>query len=438
MLQPKLTEAMHRDGETRERLRQRYRLRTVIGMLLGEGTSKLSRRSFARHLEAVWRSSSSKALGQHFQGCPEVADSWWHIVCAESAPADSVSSEALLMAVEACNSSDDAIRSDWLWRTLGPGLVETLVAAFTLDTGAPPTTIEPFHSAAAALGPEVDSRAFARWSARTLPLLSHVLATHVVHWFASSDAVEAARQAAEERERERNEPLSLEKLLSLGPDTLRRWLRSSSSREIPSAQGSETAEARSVWAAPPAPAEAGSVSVARVEDESAGASASTAADSCTAAGAGTAPSEASRAGADADTPVLCREWQWLLSLALDIDCLGWTRLFSSNHHGRSLHMLAQRTALYRGGVLVVAREASGATHAGFAANGLLAPRDAALVELSSAAARQRLRPCRRVVCGGLGGPHVWGDGLKTLKNRDGYIHTSWTLRAVATGGGPYI
>mmetsp|Transcript_14640 Transcript_14640/g.47855 ORF Transcript_14640/g.47855 Transcript_14640/m.47855 type:complete len:228 (-) Transcript_14640:226-909(-) len=33
---------------------------------------------------------------------------------------------------------------------------------------------------------------------------------------------------------------------------------------------------------------------------------------------------------------------------------------------------------------------------------MVAPRDAALVELSSAGARQRLRPCRRVVCGGLG------------------------------------
>jgi hypothetical protein len=34
---------MQRDGETRERLRQRSRLRTVMGLLLGEGTSNLSR-----------------------------------------------------------------------------------------------------------------------------------------------------------------------------------------------------------------------------------------------------------------------------------------------------------------------------------------------------------------------------------------------------------
>jgi hypothetical protein len=316
-----------------------------------------------------------------------VADSWWQVVSGESAgsaPADLVSSEALLLAVEACNSSDDAIRSDWLWRTLGPGPKETLIAAFTLDTGAPPATTEPFLSAVAALGHEVDSRAFARWSARTLPLLTQVLATRVVHWFASSDAVEAARQAAEERERAKNGPPSLEKLLSLGPDKLRQWLRSSSSREAQSAQSSaaETPEPNSVWTVhtiPTAPAEAGGVSEAQGEGESAAAAASTNAESCTVVGAGTQPLETPETGADADTdaPVLCREWQWLLSLALDIDCAGWTRLFSSSHHGRSLHMLAQRTALYRGGVLVVAREASGATHAGFAANGLLAPRDAA-------------------------------------------------------------
>jgi hypothetical protein len=159
-----------------------------------------------------------------------------------------------------------------------------------------------------------------------------------------------------------------------------------------------------------------------MDDERAATAASTAADSCTTASAETAPSEASRAEADADAPILCREWQWLLSLALDIDCLGWTRLFSSNHHGRSLHMLAQRTALYRGGVLVVAREASGATQAGFAANGLLAPRDAAqgVYFGNEACCLLRLTPalqvCRAKALGpaGVGGASAAADGAAGL------------------------
>ena len=350
------------DGEARERKRQRARLHTVVQLLLGEGDSDLTRCQFVSHLEAVWRSSN-------LQGCPEVADSWWHLVLAEGASSsssnDSISSKSLVAAVEACNSSDAAIRTDWLWRVLGPGPMQTLTAAFTLDTGAPPSNVEPFRLATAAISADADSNTFASWSARTLPLLSHVLSTRVVHWFASGDAMEAARQAAEERARQRSGPPSLEKLLSLGPDTLRQWLRSSSSREVVTKPVTVTTARESEWSVAPAIETFGFDTVVDAARDS----------TCASSSDDVGSENVEQFGSD--KLLLCREWRWLLSLALDVDFLGFSRLFSSNLHGRSLHMLTQRTALYRGGTLVVLREPSGATFAGFAANGLLVPRDAA-------------------------------------------------------------
>jgi len=331
---------MQRDE--RELKRQRARLRTVLRLLLDDHAADLTRRGFAAHLEAVWRISG-------VQGCPAVADRWWRLVAGGDGSAP-VPAEAIITAVEQCSGSDAATRCDWLWRTLGPGPLPTLTAAFSLDTGAPPATTEPLRFAVAAMCADSDLAAFAAWSARTLPLLTQVLSTRVVHWFASSEAVEAARESAEARERERSGPPSLEKLLSLGPDTLRQWLRSKAAADDATARGSD--ETPSVWSAAvltgAAPAEAGP-------------------DAREAA-------EAAEEGEAA--PVPCREWQWVLSLALDVNCRGWTRLFSSALHGRSLHMLAQRTALYRGGVLLVVREGSGAVSAGFGANGLLAPKEA--------------------------------------------------------------
>lgn len=213
-------------------------------------------------------------------------------------------------------------------------VVDVLSRAFALDTSAAPRDTDAFECAAAAAvgfaaGAVFDdpglsaARAFAMWAVRDLPSLCEVLSGHLEARLASPQAVDAAMALNAERGAQPPTQLTLQELLMLDSDSMRRQL-------MRAARQPATAEAAAAEGGRPAPAVA---------------------------------------GVEHDTALLAGdEWLWLIRLALSLRGCGqqpavlptsqqggWACLFSSRQHGRSLHTLVDRIEGYGAGAAGVER-----------------------------------------------------------------------------------
>ena len=254
--------------------------------------------------------------------------------------------------------------------TVEDRITAVLELAYRLETSTHATTDEPFRCAAgraaiiagSATGAAMAER-FADWALDQLPGLAQVLAIHVSQLCDRAEGLDAATLTNEAVQRSRGvgAALHLQSLLAMDPADARRCL----------AKQSQLPPDRLPHHQPPPPSPPhGAV------DAPAPASAANA----TTTAAATDSTERCGGGGGGASCLMKAEWLWLISHALDLPAsleIGaialasqWSRLFSSDVDGRSLHTLSDKTVGYSNGCLLIATDSAGFTFGGWSPTGL--------------------------------------------------------------------
>ena len=222
---------------------------------------------------------------------------------------------------------------------------------FVIERSLSVANTEPFRCAAAQAAimtatSELSAcrRGFAEYAMKHLPGVVSILANHVWRLCAASDGLEAATLAHEAAQRSQGlssrRQLDVQTLLRMPTDDARRLLAEHTKPAPRSSRG------------PGAPTASAS--------------------------AATSSSSGAVEPMRGPAPLLCEEWLWLISQALELPTADrpvpaasdWGVLFSSTSDGRSLHTLDERTSGYTDGALLVGTDAGGFCFAAWCPNGI--------------------------------------------------------------------